>query len=154
MEKRLNIGTLVPDGYKAMLGFEKYLEKTSLTGRHHDLIRIRASQINGCTYCIDMHTQEARHAGESERRIYSLTTWRETPFFTEDEKAILALTEEVTLIAQRVSDETYKNAVAVLGEKYVGEAIMAIIGINAWNRIGVATNMTPAVLEESVPVVK
>ena len=153
MEQRLKMDTLAPQGYKVMLGFEKYLESTSLTGRHKDLIRIRASQINGCSYCVDMHMLEAREAGESERRLYSITSWRETPFFTDDERVILALTEEVTLITGRVSDMTYKSAIALLGEKYVAEAIFAIIAINAWNRIGVATNMEPALEAEVAPVI-
>ena len=154
MENRIKMNSLVPDGYKVMLAFEKYLNGTSLSEAHKNLIRIRASQINNCSYCVDMHTQEAREAGESERRIYALTAWRETPFFTPEERAILALTEEVTLITQRVSDVTYANAVSLLGEKYVAEAIFAIITINSWNRIGVATNMAPEYLAEPVSVVK
>ena len=101
------MNSLAPEGYKVMLAFEKYLNGTSLSEVHKNLIRIRASQINGCSYCVDMHTQEAREAGESERRIYALTTWRETPFFSDDERAVLALTEEVTLLTQRVSEQTY-----------------------------------------------
>jgi AhpD family alkylhydroperoxidase len=154
MEKRIKMNSLSPDGYKVMLSFEKYLSGTSLTELHKHLIRIRASQINGCSYCVDMHTQEAREAGESERRIYALTNWRETPFFTDDERAILSLTEEVTLITQRLSDATYRNAVSVLGDKYVSEAIFAIIAINGWNRIGVATNMVPDYQGESAHIVK
>ncbi|HEY5915918.1 MAG TPA: carboxymuconolactone decarboxylase family protein [Chryseolinea sp.] len=154
MEKRIKMNSLAPDGYKVMLAFEKYLNGTSLSDVHKNLIRIRASQINGCSYCVDMHTQEAREAGESERRIYNLASWRETPFFSDDERAILALTEEVTLITQRLSDQTYLNAVSLLGEKYVAEAIFAIITINGWNRIGVATNMAPEYQEESAHVVK
>ena len=154
MEKRIKINSLAPDGYKVMLAFETYLDGTSLSEIHKNLIRIRASQINGCTYCVDMHTQEARDAGETERRIYNLATWRETPFFSDDERAILALTEEVTLINGRVSDQTYLNAVSLLGGKYVAEAIFAIITINGWNRIGVATNMAPEYQDESAHIVK
>lgn len=133
-----------PEGYKAMLGFEKFLAGSSLTHTHKDLIKIRASQINGCAYCIDMHTKEARGHGETEQRIYALNAWRETPFFTEAERAILALTEEVTLIANHVKDETYNNAAKLMGGKYLSEVIFAIITINAWNRIGIATGMQPA----------
>jgi AhpD family alkylhydroperoxidase len=154
MEKRIKMNSLVPDGYKVMLAFEKYLDGTSLSEIHKNLIRIRASQINGCSYCVDMHMQEAREAGESERRIYNLATWRETPFFSDDERIILALTEEVTLITGRLSDKTYLTAVSLLGDKYVGEAIFAIIAINGWNRIGVATNMVPEYQEQSAHVVK
>lgn len=152
MEKRIKMNSLAPDGYKMMLAFEKYLHGTSLSEVHRNLIRIRASQINGCSYCVDMHTQEAREAGESERRIYALTSWKETPFFSDDERAVLALTEEVTLITQRVSDGTYANAISVLGEKYVAEVIFAVIVINGWNRIGVATNMVPEYKNEDVPL--
>lgn len=154
MEKRIKMNSLAPDGYKVMLAFEKYLNGTSLSEVHKNLIRIRASQINGCSYCVDMHSQEAREAGESERRMYNLSTWRETPFFSDDERAILALTEEVTLITQRLSDQTYLNAVSLLGEKYVAETIFAIIAINGWNRIGVATNLVPEYQHESAHVVK
>jgi AhpD family alkylhydroperoxidase len=139
-----------PTGYKAMLAFENYLETLPIKPVHKDLIKIRASQLNNCSYCIDMHTTDARKAGEREQRIYALTAWRETPFFTDEERAVLALTEEVTLITQRVSDATYNETVKVLGEKYVAQIIMAVIGINAWNRIGVATNMAPALVEYSM----
>jgi len=144
MEKRINMQEIEAEGYKVMIAFEKYLGTTQLTTTHKDLIKIRASQINGCSYCVDLHAKDARKAGEREQRIYALTSWRETPFFTEEEQAILALTEEVTLISNRVSDSTYNNAVGVLGKKYTAQVIMAIIVINGWNRIGVSTNMAPA----------
>jgi AhpD family alkylhydroperoxidase len=140
----MNMQQTSPDGYKAMLGFEKFLAASSLTHTHKDLIKIRASQINGCAYCIDLHTKEARAHGEAEQRIYALNTWRDTPFFNEAERAVLALTEEVTLIANHVKDETYNNAAKLLGDKYLSEVIFAIITINAWNRIGIATGMQPA----------
>ena len=143
MEKRMKMDIVEPDGFKAMVAFEKYLATTELTTKHKDLIKIRASQLNGCAYCIDIHSKDARKGGESEQRIYSLTCWQETPFFTPDERAVLALTEAVTLIAHRLSDDTYTNALNVLGEKYTAQVIMAVIGINSWNRIGVALNMTP-----------
>jgi AhpD family alkylhydroperoxidase len=152
MEKRLNMKAVEAAGYKAMLAFENYLETLPLKQVHKDLIKIRASQINNCSFCIDMHTSDARKAGETEQRIYALTAWRETPFFTDDEQAVLALTEEVTLITQRVSDKTYSEAIKTLGEKYTAQVMMAAIGINAWNRIGVATNMAPVLVEESVSV--
>lgn len=145
MEKRLNMAVTEPAGYKAMLELSKYGETTELTKIHKELIKIRASQINGCAFCIDMHTKDARKAGESEQRIYALNAWRETPFFSEEERALLALAEEVTLIANHVSNETYNNAVKLLGEKYVAQAIMAVVTINAWNRIAIATNLMPPV---------
>lgn len=144
MKTRINIEKLEPAGYRAILGLEKFIESTSLTRIHKDLIKIRASQINGCAYCINMHTKDARKAGETEQRIYALNAWRDTPFFSEEERAILALTEEVTLISNHVKDETYEQAAKVLDETYLAQVILAIITINAWNRIGISTNLIPA----------
>jgi AhpD family alkylhydroperoxidase len=144
MKTRINIEKVEPAGYKAVLGLEKFIESTSLTRKHKDLIKIRSSQINGCAFCIDMHTKDARKAGETEQRIYALNAWRETPFFSEEERAILALTEEVTLISDHVADETYDQAVKVLEENYLAQVILAIITINVWNRIGIATKLAPA----------
>lgn len=143
METRIKIDKVEPAGYKAILGLEGFIESTPLTRKHKDLIKIRASQINGCAFCIDMHTKEARKAGETEQRIYALNAWRDTPFFSEEERAILALTEEVTLISNHVKDETYQQAAQILEEKYLAQVILAIITINAWNRIGITTNLIP-----------
>lgn len=144
MSNRIKINEVLPAGYRAILALEKYIESTSLTPIHKELIKIRASQINGCAFCIDMHTLDARKAGETEQRIYALSAWRDTPFFDEKERALLALTEEITLISNHVSDETYKNAAGVFEEAYLAEIIMAIITINAWNRIGITTELSPA----------
>lgn len=144
MKTRIKIDKVLPAAYTAVLGLEKFIESSSLTRQHKDLIKIRASQINGCAFCIDMHTKEARKADETEQRIYALTAWRDTPFFSEEERAILALTEEVTLISNHVKDETYEQAAKVLEETYLAEVIMAIITINVWNRIGISTNLVPA----------
>lgn len=143
MEKRIKIDEVEPQGYKAIIGLELFIESTPLTRVHKDLIKIRASQINGCAFCLDMHTKEARKAGETEQRIYALQTWRDVPFFSADERAILALTEEVTLIQNQVKDDTYTQALAALGETYLAQVILAIITINAWNRIGIATQLIP-----------
>ncbi len=118
---------------------------SELSKTHKDLIKIRGSQVNGCAYCVDMHTREARQAGETEQRIYALSVWRDTPFFDEQERAILALTEEVTLIANHVSDETYNAAVALFDKVYLAQIIIAIININSWNRIGIALAMQPSI---------
>ncbi|HEY4287881.1 MAG TPA: carboxymuconolactone decarboxylase family protein [Puia sp.] len=144
MQTRIHIDRLEPAGYKAILGLEKFIESTPLTKKHKALIKIRSSQINGCAFCIDMHTKEARKVGETEQRIYALNAWRDTPFFSEDERAILALTEEVTLISGHVKDETYAQAAKVLEETYLAQVILAIITINVWNRIGITTNLQPA----------
>src|ERR1041384_4923188 len=135
MSTRIKIDKVVPAGYSAVLGLEKFIKSTPLTRNHKDLIKIRSSQINGCAFCIDMHTKEARKTGETEQRIYALNAWRDAPFFTDEERAILALTEEVTLISNHVKDETYTAALAALGETYLAQVILAIITINAWNRI-------------------
>lgn len=144
MSTRIKIDQVEPAGYRAILGLEKFIESTPLTRTHKDLIKIRASQINGCAFCIDMHTKEARKAGETEQRIYALNAWRDAPFFSEEERAILALTEEVTLISNHVSDETYSKAAEILSETYLAQVILAIITINAWNRIGITTQLIPA----------
>jgi AhpD family alkylhydroperoxidase len=144
MSTRIKINEAEPAGYRAMIAMDKYVESTRLTQTHKDLIKIRASQVNGCAFCIDMHTRDARKAGETEQRIYALNAWRETPFFTPEERAILALTEEVTLISNHVSDNTYQQAAELFDELYLSQIIMAIININGWNRIGIATGMSPA----------
>lgn len=145
MSNRIKIDQAEPAGYKALLALEGYLASTSLTTKHKDLIKIRASQINGCAFCINMHTHDARKAGETEQRIYALNAWRDTPFFDEQEQALLALTEEVTLIANHVSDETYSRAAALFEPAYLSQIIMAIITINGWNRLAITTGMQPAI---------
>lgn len=141
METRVNILQTQPEAYKAMMGLEKYIAATSLTPTHKELIKIRASQINGCAFCINMHTRDARKMGETEQRIYLLNAWRETTLYTEEEQAILAMTEEVTLIQNHLSKATYDNARKLFDEKYIAEIIMMITTINAWNRIAIATEM-------------
>jgi AhpD family alkylhydroperoxidase len=146
MSTRLKLKDIEPAGYRQLVALEQYLGTTGLTPTHKDLIYIRASQINGCSFCIDKHTKEARKNGESEQRIYALNAWRETPFFTPEERAILALTEEVTLISENhVSDATYNEAATLLGDPYLSQVLMCIISINAWNRLGISTGMQPAV---------
>lgn len=141
MKKRFNIYDLEPNSYKGMLQLETFLKESKLKPIHLELIKIRASQINGCAYCLDMHTKDARAMGETEQRIYLLNAWRESSLFSEEEKAILALTEEVTNIQNHVSDTTYEKAVALFDEHYVALIIMAIVTINAWNRIAIATKL-------------
>lgn len=143
MSKRIRIKEVEPAIYKAMMALESYMATTKIEKLHKDLIKIRASQINGCTYCMDMHSREARQHGETEQRIYVLSNWRETDLFSAEEQAILAMTEEVTLLPQGVSDETYERAAKLFDEQYLAQLIMAIITINAWNRIGVSTHMIP-----------
>lgn len=138
--KRIQIKDLEPHAFKAMLGMEQYIRNTSLPKSLCELIKIRASQINGCAYCLDMHTQEAIKIGETARRIFALSAWKESPLFSDEERAALQLTEEVTLISKDgVSDETYTSAIKLFGDQTVAQIIMQIIIINSWNRIAVAT---------------
>jgi AhpD family alkylhydroperoxidase len=142
MEKRLNIAETEPVGYKAMLGLEGYLATTQLTKTHKELIKIRASQINGCAFCIDMHTKDALKNGETNQRIFLLNAWRETDVFTAEEKAILAITEEMTLIHQHgLSDASYQQALQFFDKNYVAQIILAVVTINAWNRIAISTQL-------------
>lgn len=143
METRISILRTEPEAYKAMLALENYLKTSKLTKTHKELIKIRASQINGCAYCINMHAKDARINGETEQRIYLLNAWRETDLFTDEEKALLALTEEMTLIQHGVSDETYRRAAKYFDEHYLAQAMMAIVTINAWNRISVTSRTPP-----------
>ncbi|MGW1717229.1 carboxymuconolactone decarboxylase family protein [Streptomyces sp. GQFP] len=115
-----------------------------------ELIRIRASQINGCAFCLDMHTKDARAQEETEQRIYALSAWRETPFFTERERAALALTEAVTLVHDgHVPDDVYAEAAAVFDEAQVAALIWAATVINAYNRIAIATRMVPGAYQSA-----
>ncbi len=142
MKKRIDISQLEPNAYKVMFGLEKYLGGTALRTNLKDLIKIRASQINGCAYCIQMHTEEALKQGETEQRLFALSAWKESPLFSEIERAVLSLTEDVTLISEGgLSSENYDAALSALGEKTLAQAIMQIVTINAWNRMAVATHM-------------
>ncbi|KAF2326208.1 MAG: carboxymuconolactone decarboxylase family protein [Flavobacterium nitrogenifigens] len=141
MKSRIIIPQVAPEAYQALMNLEKYISSTSLTPIHKELIKIRASQINGCAYCINMHTADARKLGISEQRIYLISAWREADFYTDEEKAILALTEQVTLINNHVSDEVYQNAAQLFDEKYLAEILLAIITINSWNRLAITTGM-------------
>ncbi|QHV99392.1 carboxymuconolactone decarboxylase family protein [Spirosoma endbachense] len=144
MDKRLKIGHIDPDFYKMLSDIDTHIAGSGPTVSQLDLLKIRASQLNGCAYCIQSHTKDARAHGEAEKRIYALDAWEESPYFSDEERALLALTEEVTLIREkRVSDDTYQQAIALFGEQLTAQLIMAIISINAWNRIGITTRMTP-----------
>lgn len=141
--KRLNMYKAAPELYKAMMSLENALQQTSLTPIEKELIKIRASQINGCAFCLNMHTRDARKIGETEQRIYLLNAWHEVgDLYSESEKAILRLTEEITLISKGgVSAETYQHAEKVLGVSKLAEVIMAAVVINGWNRIAISTEL-------------
>lgn len=128
----------------ALMSLDAQSASTGLSPAHRDLIKLRASQINGCAYCVDMHAKEAKDHGESDRRLHNLSVWREAPFYSPEDRAILALTEEVTRIGDRVSDETFKTVSDLLGETYLVAALLAIITINSWNRLAISLEMKPA----------
>lgn len=142
MEQRINIERSKPDAWKAMYNLSTVLNKSVLTPIQKHLITMRTSQINSCAFCINMHTQEALKSGETQQRLFLLSAWKETSLFTEQEKAILAITEEVTLIHQHgLSDNTYKQAEKFFSAEAIGEIIMLVVLMNAWNRIAVSTHL-------------
>ena len=144
MSQRINYGAVAPDGIKALSSLEAYVRASGIDSRLLHLIKTRASQLNGCAYCIDMHTKDARERGETEQRLYALTAWRETPFFSEDERAALAWTEAVTVISRGpVPDDVYAEARRHFTEKALVDMTLAIIAINGWNRLAVPFHTTP-----------
>ena len=141
MTKRVNISETEPQAIKAMYALEGYLQTSNLTKTHKELLKIRASQINGCAFCINMHTKDALKNGETTRRIFLLNAWRESGLFTEEEKMVLAMTEEITSIQNHgLSDETYQKAEQIFDKHYISQLIVAIAIINTWNRIAISTN--------------
>lgn len=143
MKPRMDMFATDPDAYKTMSAMDSYVsqrvDKTLL-----GLIKIRASQINKCAFCINMHTKEARKHGESEERIYALNAWRESPLYTPAERAVLAFTEAVTLISEKnVPDDIYDDMKRHFDDKEIVRILMAIVTINGWNRIVIATRIPP-----------
>jgi AhpD family alkylhydroperoxidase len=144
MEARFNYAKTAPGVYEAMEGLEKYLEQCGLEKRLMYLIQLRASQINGCAYCLDMHWKDLRASGEDEQRLYSLDAWRECPYYTDRERAALAWTEAVTLIGQgHAPDAVYKEARSQFSEKELSDLTLAVAAINAWNRLSIAARIVP-----------
>lgn len=142
MDSRINIKALEPAAYQAMMALENYGKTCALDPISKELIKIRASQINGCAYCLDMHTEDALNLGESPRRIFALSAWKESHLFSEKEKVLLQVTEEITNISVNgVSDETYEAILSAFGEQMTAQVIMLIVTINAWNRIAVSTRL-------------
>ncbi|OWA34723.1 alkylhydroperoxidase [Saccharibacillus sp. O16] len=145
MKQRMNMQQVLPDVYKKMLELEMTIASTGLNPTTLELIKIRASQINGCAFCLNMHTQDARKQGESEARIHVLPAWREAPFYSEEERAVLALTEAVTrLDGHGVPDEIYEQALRYYGQEGTAALIMALVAINGWNRIAISTRLMPS----------
>jgi AhpD family alkylhydroperoxidase len=139
MESRLDYLKLAPGAGQAMYALERYVRQSGLESPLLELVKLRASQINGCAYCVDMHTKDARAHGETEQRLYAVVVWREAPFFTERERAALAWTEAVTLVSRdQVPDEVYDLVRTQFSEKEIVDLTMAVVAINGWNRLAIS----------------
>jgi AhpD family alkylhydroperoxidase len=144
MSERINYAKVTPEGYRAMSGLERYVRGSGLEPSLLELVKLRASQINGCAYCIDMHWKDARAKGESEQRLYGLMAWRESPYYTERERAALAWTEAVTLIADsHVPDELYEEVHRYFNETELANLTFALVAINGWNRLAISFRTEP-----------
>ncbi len=142
MKERMSIKAVEPLVYKAMAAAEAQIVLFDLDPKLKELVKVRVSQINGCGYCINSHTKDALKIGETAQRLFALSAWWETPFFNEEEQAVLKLAEQVTNIADEgVTDEAYNNALNLLGEQRLAQAIFLIMTINSWNRIAISTHM-------------
>lgn len=148
MKQRLNYAKIAPDALKGMLELETYVAASQLERSLYELVKTRASQINGCAYCLDMHTKDARKAGETEQRLYALSAWRETSFYTERERAGLEWTESLTLISENdVPDALYEAVRKQFNEEELVALTMAIVAINAWNRLAISFRTVPGTYE-------
>lgn len=144
MNTRFDFGSVDPKALQAMMGLETYSHEGDISPTLRELVKIRASQINRCAFCIDMHTKDARSAGETEQRLYALNAWEETPFFIPEERAVLALTEAVTNVGERgVPNSLYDEVSRFFTPQQITQLLMAIVTINAWNRISIATRAVP-----------
>lgn len=152
MQPRLDVPKVAPDVYKAMSALETCVHQSGLESSLLELIKTRASQINHCAFCLDMHTKDARANGETEQRLYTLPAWRETPFFSERERAALAWTEALTLVAEtQVPDDVYEIARKHFTEKELADLTLAIVAINGWNRLAIAFRKEPGTYQPSRP---
>lgn len=150
MEARFNYAKAAPGAYKAMLGLEQYLRECGLEESLLRLVKLRASQINGCAYCLDMHWKDLRAIGENEQRLYSLDAWRECPFYSDRERAALQWTEAVTLISDgHVPDEVYEKVRLHFSEKELSDLTLAVATINGWNRLLISSRAVPAEYQPS-----
>jgi AhpD family alkylhydroperoxidase len=139
MNPRIDFVKLSTDAYRAMASLEKYLSNCGLEKALRELVKLRASQINGCAYCIDMHWKDARAAGETEQRLYGLDAWEESPYYTDRERAALAWTESLTLVNKdHVPDADFDKVRAQFSEKEVADLTWLVASINAWNRVAIA----------------
>ena len=138
MESRINYARTAPEALRALMALENYVRESGLEEPLIHLVKLRASQLNGCAYCVDMHTKDARAGGETEQRLYATVVWRETPFFTERERAALAWTEAVTELGREgVSDELFEHVRQHFDERELVDLTMVVVAINAWNRVAV-----------------
>ena len=145
MNQRIDFYTSSPDAIKAMLGLEKRINACALEKPLVELVRLRASQINGCAYCMDMHSADARKAGEDERRMATLVAWRETPFFSARERAALAWTEAVTLVSSsHVPDAVWDAVQPHFSPEEITDLTLLVVAINGWNRFSIAFRKMPA----------
>jgi AhpD family alkylhydroperoxidase len=152
MQARLDYAKTAPEGVKAMFGLEQYVRNSGLDRSLLELVKMRASQINGCAFCLDMHSKDARAAGETEQRLYALSAWRETPFFTERERAALAWTEAVTRVSEsHMPDETYETVREHFTEKELVDLTLTIVAINGWNRLAISFRSVPGSYQPSKP---
>ncbi|HEX5431870.1 MAG TPA: carboxymuconolactone decarboxylase family protein [Bryobacteraceae bacterium] len=150
MEPRLDAAKHARGAREAMYGIEKYVKECGLEAPLLELVRMRASQMNGCAYCLDMHSKDARAAGESEQRLYTLIAWRETPFFTERERAALEWTEAVTAISEsHVPDDVYERARKQFTETELVNLTMAVVAINGWNRLAISFRQVPGTYQRA-----
>lgn len=145
MEQRINIMSASPGALKAMLGLATFLHRSGLEKKLLDLINLRVSQINGCAYCIDMHWKDLRAAGESEQRLYGLDAWRESPYYTDKERAALAWAEAVTLVAdiKEVPDDVFEEAHKHFNDEELANLTLGVVAINGFNRMNIAYRTTP-----------
>jgi len=144
MQPRIDYRKFAQGALNPIFALEKYIAESGLEPKLVHLVKMRASQINGCAYCLDMHSIDARGAGETEQRLYTLDAWRETPFFTDRERAALAWTEAVTLIAQtHAPDDVYADVQKQFTEKEIVDLTFVVGTINLWNRLAISTRAVP-----------
>ena len=144
MNARIDLMHVNPGIMQAMLGLERQVRQARLDGKLIDLVRMRASQINGCAYCLDMHRKDARAKGETEQRLYGLEAWRETPYYSDRERAALEWTEALTLVAEtHAPDEVYERVRQQFSEDELAHLTLAIVAINGWNRLNIAARTVP-----------
>ncbi len=149
MTERIDISSITPEGYRKVINLDGYAGQ-NVENPLRDLVNLRASQLNGCTFCVDMHSVDLQAAGVPLRKIFSVITWRESEWFSEREKIALELTEEITRIEGGVPDELWDRALAEFGDRGLADLVLAISTINVWNRIAISTRMLPPALEPAL----